>query len=270
MLDFYVRRGFMNCPNCGRKLHNMKCRTCKKQYKTSATSPNRNNFFVSKDRFSQLKKDSGFFGKIESISCSKIHGIKPMVNGSIELRKNGLFFNQSFGLKGYCSISQIKKVDVTTTSLVLNAMLDGKIRQVVGETNNIDRLISLYKHLCTTIKQEVDVEFCRQYEEIKRREQEKKERMKAEKKLSKKELEKERLKQLKENKIAFCPKCHSTSLTFYEKKRTVSGAVIGGTLGAAVTASTGGLGAVAGAALGSKMGNKGRIKCLNCGHTWKS
>ncbi|MDF2804948.1 MAG: hypothetical protein K0S61_4853 [Anaerocolumna sp.] len=47
--------------------------------------------------------------------------------------------------------------------------------------------------------------------------------------------------------------------------RAVVGGVVGGVL-------TGGLGAAAGATMGGLSSDKikkGKVKCLNCGHTWK-
>lgn len=78
------------------------------------------------------------------------------------------------------------------------------------------------------------------------------------KRQQKKQYEKERLQQLKRDKVPYCPKCHSTSLTYQNKKLSFGRAVTGGVL-------FGGVGAVVGG-LSSK---KGYIKCLNCGHKWK-
>ncbi|WP_148588996.1 PH domain-containing protein [Clostridium perfringens] len=78
------------------------------------------------------------------------------------------------------------------------------------------------------------------------------------KRQAEKQYEKERLEQLKRDKIPYCPKCHSTSLTYQNKKLSIGRAVTGGVL-------LGGVGAVVGG-LSSK---KGYVKCLNCGHKWK-
>ncbi|EOU1903152.1 hypothetical protein GZ979_001399 [Clostridium perfringens] len=78
------------------------------------------------------------------------------------------------------------------------------------------------------------------------------------KRQAEKQYEKERLEQLKRDKIPYCPKCHSTSLTYQNKKLSIGRAVTGGLL-------LGGVGAVVGG-LSSK---KGYVKCLNCGHKWK-
>lgn len=83
------------------------------------------------------------------------------------------------------------------------------------------------------------------------------------KELEKRE-DKERTEQLKKDHIPFCPKCHSTSLTYVNKKLSIGRAVVGSTLGVINP-----LAGVAGATLGGLSSQKGKIKCLNCGHTWK-
>ncbi|EIW6614068.1 PH domain-containing protein [Clostridium perfringens] len=59
------------------------------------------------------------------------------------------------------------------------------------------------------------------------------------KRQAEKQYEKERLEQLKRDKIPYCPKCHSTSLTYQNKKLSIGRAVTGGVL-------LGGVGAVVG------------------------
>lgn len=73
-----------------------------------------------------------------------------------------------------------------------------------------------------------------------------------------KQAEKARVEQMKKDKIPFCPKCHSTSLTYQDKKLSIGRAIVGGAI-------AGGAGAI----LGGTTSKKGNLKCLNCGHTWK-
>lgn len=75
-------------------------------------------------------------------------------------------------------------------------------------------------------------------------------------------LEKQRMKQLKKEGIPYCPKCKSTVLQYVERRKqlSVGRAVVGGVL-------TGGLGAAVGAVTSKKY--RGKVKCLNCGKTWK-
>lgn len=80
----------------------------------------------------------------------------------------------------------------------------------------------------------------------------------AEKLKAEKQMENERIEQLKKDKIPFCPKCHSTSLTYVDKKLSIGRAIVGG----AIIGQTGAL-------LGGLSSKKGKVKCLNCGNTWK-
>lgn len=85
-----------------------------------------------------------------------------------------------------------------------------------------------------------------------------KEKDKQESKKAEKEYQEERLEQLKRDHVPFCPKCKSTQLTFVNKKLSIGRAILGG-------AAFGETGAI----LGGLTSKKGKVKCLNCGHTWK-
>lgn len=76
-----------------------------------------------------------------------------------------------------------------------------------------------------------------------------------EQELENKQYEKERLAQLDRDGVAYCPKCHSTSLSAQKKGFGIGKAVVGAAL-------TGGIGLVAGN-IGAK---KVRVTCLKCGH----
>jgi len=86
----------------------------------------------------------------------------------------------------------------------------------------------------------------------------------AEKLKMEKQQEEEKIVQLRKDHIPFCPKCHSTSITYVNKKLSIGRAVVGGTLGVINP-----LAGVAGATLGGLSSKKGKVKCLNCGHEWK-
>lgn len=75
---------------------------------------------------------------------------------------------------------------------------------------------------------------------------------------SKPQSKRERIKENKQNGVACCPKCGSTSLSSNKKGFGIGKAVVGATL-------TGGIGLVAGN-IGAK---KVWVTCLNCGHRWK-
>ena len=74
--------------------------------------------------------------------------------------------------------------------------------------------------------------------------------------------QKEKIKEMKKNKIPFCPKCKSQSLQYLERRKMLSAsrAVVG-------AVALGSPCAVVGAVTSSK--RKGRMKCLNCGKEWK-
>lgn len=72
------------------------------------------------------------------------------------------------------------------------------------------------------------------------------------------ELEKEKVLRYDKEGIPYCPKCHSTSITYTDKKLSLGRAIVGNAL-------AGGVGAV----LGGQSSKKGKCKCLKCGHTWK-
>lgn len=80
----------------------------------------------------------------------------------------------------------------------------------------------------------------------------------AAKQVEKEREEKQRLKQLKKEKVPFCPKCHSTSITFSTKKLSVGRALVGSAVAGP-----------AGAVLGGFSSGKGYAVCLNCGKRWK-
>ncbi len=86
-----------------------------------------------------------------------------------------------------------------------------------------------------------------------------------ESRLQEKEEERERLKQLKKDKIPYCPKCHSTNLTFVKKGVSLGRTAVGGMVGSLFSP----VGSAAGAVLGGLTGGKGKVKCLNCGKEWK-
>ncbi len=75
---------------------------------------------------------------------------------------------------------------------------------------------------------------------------------------SRPQSKRERIKENRQNGVACCPKCGSTSLSANKKGFGVGKAVVGAAL-------TGGIGLVAGN-IGAK---KVWVTCLNCGHRWK-
>ena len=77
----------------------------------------------------------------------------------------------------------------------------------------------------------------------------------AKREVEKQQTEKERIAKLDADGIAYCPRCHSTSLSANKKGFGIGKALIGGAL-------TGGIGLIAGN-IGAK---KVRVTCLKCGY----
>ncbi|MCX0377888.1 PH domain-containing protein [Clostridium perfringens] len=144
--------------------------------------------------------------------------------------------NKELEIKSFF-IDEINEIDVQKGSLLSKLVL--KMNNANIEFSNVenlylDKFLELLNTHINTIPKELS------------------------KRQAEKQYEKERLEQLKRDKIPYCPKCHSTSLTYQNKKLSIGRAVTGGVL-------LGGVGAVVGG-LSSK---KGYVKCLNCGHKWK-
>jgi hypothetical protein len=89
--------------------------------------------------------------------------------------------------------------------------------------------------------------------------------MKRQEKQEEKQYQKDRLAQLKKEHVPYCPKCHSTNITFVRKKLSLGRTVVGGVVGSLINPIAGGAGAV----LGGLSSKKGKAKCLNCGKEWK-
>ncbi|EPB8258613.1 PH domain-containing protein [Clostridium perfringens] len=144
--------------------------------------------------------------------------------------------NKELEIKSFF-IDEINEIDVQKGSLLSKLVL--KMNNANIEFSNVENLyLDKFLELLNT-------QINARHKELSKRQAEK-------------QYEKERLEQLKRDKIPYCPKCHSTSLTYQNKKLSIGRAVTGGVL-------LGGVGAVVGG-LSSK---KGYVKCLNCGHKWK-
>ena len=76
------------------------------------------------------------------------------------------------------------------------------------------------------------------------------------------EYEKENIKQMDKKGIAYCPKCHSTSLSANKKGFGIGKATIGGIAGVATIGTLGLIGLTAGNIKAKKV----RVTCLKCGH----
>ncbi|MBS4534973.1 hypothetical protein GOQ29_04995 [Clostridium sp. D2Q-14] len=154
----------------------------------------------------------------------KIEDIKCAYISPASLYKNGTVYFSTNG----------KNID--------NAVLNKQaFMYATGQKSQVDELIT-----------ELDIEM------IQAEESQNLNKNKISKRQEKKQYQKDRLKQLKRDKVPYCPKCKSTSITYVNKKLSIGRAITGGILAGE-----------AGAKLGGFTSKKGKVKCLNCGKTWK-
>lgn len=134
-------------------------------------------------------------------------------------------------------INEINEVDVQKGSLLSKLVL--KMNDANIEFSNVENLyLDKFLELLNT-------EINEKPKELSKRQAEKK-------------YQKDRIEQLKRDKIPYCPKCKSTSLTYQNKKLSIGRAFVGSFIGGDN-----------GAILGGLSSKKGYVKCLNCGHQWK-
>ena len=227
---------------------------------------------IDKEQYKKLMKEAG--GKFKSIACVSVN----VESAPIEVREdslvnlyvmeNGLFGNAILEDKFYIKFENIKNVSIEGGNLILE----------VSETEEIlDKYIFnsksqlQLKSVCMALRKLAKIEDEEQIKDEKFSERLKKELRKVtnEQQLERKK-EEERLEELKVNKIPFCPKCHSTSIHYIEKRKRFSlgRTIVGGAVGSLVNP----IGTAVGAAMGGLTSNKqkkGEVKCLNCGYKWK-
>ncbi|ELC8418312.1 PH domain-containing protein [Clostridium perfringens] len=144
--------------------------------------------------------------------------------------------NKELEIKNFF-IDEISEVDVQKGALLSNLLL--KMNDVNIEFSNVENLyLDKFLELLNT-------QINNKPKELSKRKAEKK-------------YQKERIAQLKRDKVPYCPKCKSTSLTYQNKKLSIGRAVVGSFIGGEN-----------GAILGGLSSKKGYVKCLKCGHHWK-
>lgn len=161
------------------------------------------------------------------------------------------------GYSGKITISDITRFEITQGTM-------GRAGMMVIEAGEIEhkiQFLSNYNRDFKELQERLGFHNINEPETLKR-EKEKKSIAEMEAEMPEswkaKQAEKARVEQLKKDKIPFCPKCHSTSITYQDKKLSIGRAIAGGAV-------AGGAGAV----LGGLTSKKGKLKCLNCGHEWK-
>ncbi|GEM_PF-631646 len=200
------------------------------------------------------------FVKTDEVVIAKINDAKPQNNIIKRFSKNSDVFAKTYNSKklqfesdellGF-KISKANEISLNKKHITYFEML--KI-VLPDETENY-----FSKTLKSTFKTQAEIE---------QKEKEKAARKQASKELIQRKVEiqreekedkKRRLEQLERDGIAYCPKCHSTSLTAHKKGFGVGKAVVGAAAASVVFAP---IGLVAGN-IGAK---KVRVTCLKCGH----
>lgn len=220
---------------------------------------------LDKKSFKQLEKDGG--GTLRSLNTMAVYlsgyeEIKSNLSLNMYILSNGVFADIALGKKIYFSYDSIKDVTAINKDLKFKVFENDAEKEVTFRVVGIVPIEKYYNKIRENANLEFkEVEKVSITEQIKNSVEENKQ-VKGVNQLSKRQLEKQRIKELKEDHIPFCPKCHSTSLQYVEnrKKLSLGRAVVGGAL-------IGPAGAVLGGLTSKKY--KGKVKCLNCGHEWK-
>lgn len=178
----------------------------------------------------------------------------------ITVSDSEISFEEKKGQSGKVSISDLQRFEVTMGTFTEYGVLT---LEANGEEFKI-HFVSNYNKDLKKMQEQLGFQNINEPETVKKGKEKKPRKSIAEMEAEmpeswkEKQAEKARVEQMKKDKIPFCPKCHSTSITYQDKKLSVGRAIVGG----AVAGSTG-------AILGGISSKKGNLKCLNCGHTWK-
>ncbi|MDQ0149366.1 PH domain-containing protein [Eubacterium multiforme] len=197
--------------------------------------------------------------KVEEISINdiKFTNFKTgLLSGKIEIGLNDEYIVITNIYKDYVE-GMFNILNETIIKCIMNRdnIEYGEAKLVWADISKEYELAKLEKE--NKLKEEKKEKERQEYEKAKI-EYEEKIKAKAEEKRNEKQYQKDRLKQLKRDHIPYCPKCHSTAITYQGKKISIGKAIVGGAL----------LGP-GGTVLGGLSGKKGKVVCLNCGHKWK-
>lgn len=232
---------------------------------------------IDKGQYKELMKDGG--GKFRAIAYATViteyasTDIKIGSSLNLYVMENGLLGDIALGKKFYIEFGSLRDITMEDNKIIL------EVEEVEDSLNTyvFKSAIPLQlKKLYMSLRQYAGFEYKEPIKSERFLEKLKKEmenNIQTEEKravMSKRQIEKERLAELKANKIPFCPKCHSTSLHYIEKRKRFSlgRTIVGGAVGSLVNP----IGTAVGAAMGGLTSNKqkkGEVKCLNCGYKWK-
>jgi len=206
---------------------------------------------VDKETYKRLIKEGGGLMNMEGYCSGKlVEGLDNTDVGTrveMTLRRNGLFISTDSGEKYFVAIEYIY------TSVVGDDNGVDALGILIGEGGETERVIMIHsdepKNL-VRMNNGISAAVGGKTVSVSKY-------MKGKESAAREEAE-ERLDELKREKVPYCPKCHSTSLTYLDQKLDIGRAMIGDAI-------AGDKGAI----LGGLSGSKGKLKCLNCGHTWK-
>lgn len=235
---------------------------------------------IDKAEFKSLLKDGG--GKFKALHTMAFieyyEGLKVGASFNLYILDNCILGDIALGEKICINYNYIKDIDV-----INNNKLKFILEDLEGEKEVVFKLTSKIEKIYNTIRQNANLgykeierktlgqqlgEVKNQFvEEVKYNIENKQIEPKPVK--EKKPTKRARVKQLKKDHIPYCPKCHSTSLQYVERRKqlSVTRGIVGNTIGAIVAPGLAPAGTVIGALSSKKY--KGYMKCLNCGHTWQ-
>lgn len=237
--------------------------------------------FVDSETYSRLKKENGFGMTISSIIAKKIEGINGLKykdQGNVFFMENGLFLQVAFGPKAYFPIESIIEFDLAgrCVSILISEEEDDIVVKFtcgkeVEAAKFYNALAEFFEkspvdvgRIKAEVKNEKRKELLKRSDDLLMRQsmlqetEQNKNAVMAQKPPTQRQLDRARIKRLKHEGVPMCPKCKSTSVIFQKKGLSVTRAAVGGIL----------IGKT-GAILGGFTSKKGKLKCLNCGHTWK-
>lgn len=226
---------------------------------------------IEKLEFKQLLKDGGgIFKAIRSIGTLEYgySEIRCGANLNLYIMNNGVLADITFGKKIYINFESIKDVEANNGKLIISVIENEEQKKIVFKVQNLRIVEKMYN----TIRQNANLE----YKEIENDQLPiaKTSSEPVQVVLKQEEVkisERQRVKELKKERIPYCPKCHNTNLHYIEKRKRLSlgRTIVGGAVEGILTCGLSfGAGAVLGGLSSNKM-KKGQVKCLKCGHTWK-
>lgn len=196
---------------------------------------------IDKERFNELKKDTfGIFNTVSTLARFEF-GYSEFKHGesfNLTLVKGGVLGDFIFKPKIYIAYNDIKDVSIEGERLILKIFEEDKLKDIVFKIEKPDILEKVYlalRQYCNLGYKEYSIE-AKSNEEVK---------------VSKRKEKKERIKNLKKEKIPYCPKCKSTNISTTKGKVGVGKAVAG-----IMT-------------IGMVRNNKVDNICMNCGKRWR-